>query len=462
MPTEQKNPCMSTFLQSMTRRTWLTLGSLGACGLALPELLRREAKALPATTNSQRSGRARACILIFAWGGPSQLETWDLKPDALEEVRGDFRPIPTNVPGIRISEHFPRLSRLADKYAIVRSLTHDDPAHLSSVHHLTTGRHAPNVKSDADGPSRRDTPHIGSVLARLRPLTSGLPPFVTMPWIVSHPAAPGGVAPGQNGGWLGAGYDPFVVQGDPNAQNFSAGSLTPRTDLSATRMTERRQLLNQLGAHSALTSGAQDFHERAFNLLTSPQAQRAFQIQQEPNTVRDRYGRHIHGQCLLLARRLIEAGVRLVCVNWHHDRQNFWDTHGNNFNRLRNDLMPPTDMGFSALLEDLQDRGLLEETIVVWVGEFGRRPQITRNNAGREHWPFCYSGVLAGGGIRGGQVFGRSDRNAAYPIEHPVSPSDFSATIYRALGMPAETTIRDRENRPIRLTEGTPIDALFS
>lgn len=434
-----------------TRRRLLMAGSLGLFGLGLPDLLR-------ATTANERrgSGRARSCILVFAWGGPSQLDTLDPKPEAPAEVRGEFDTIATRVPGLRFSEHFPRLANLADRYAVVRSLTHDDPAHLSSVHHLTTGRHAPKVKSDADGPSRRDTPHLGSVLAHLRPRRDGLPPFVTLPWIVSHPAAPGGIAPGQNAGWLGTQYDPFVLTGDPNAAGFAPPGIS--SALEPERLQARRRLLNDL---PGTVPGAVDFHARAFDLLTSRSAQEAFRLDREPAGIRERYGRNIHGQAMLLARRLVEAGVRLVCVNWHQDGRNFWDTHGDNFNRLKRDLMPPTDQGLSALLEDLEQRGLLEETVVAWVGEFGRRPQISAGNAGREHWPFCYSGILAGGGIRGGQVLGRSDRQAAYPLDRPVSPADFTATLYQALGVPSDTLLRDRENRPIPLTEGRPLEELF-
>jgi hypothetical protein len=365
------------------------------------------------------------------------------------------------VPGIQISEHFPLLARQAHRYAIIRSMTHDDPAHLSSVHHIMTGRHAPRVKSDADGPSRKDSPHIGSVLAKLGISRQGLPPFVTMPWTVSHPAAPGGTAPGQNAGWLGPGYDPFSVVGDPNAPNFSIAGLGGSAGLPIERLEGRKNLLAQLDAQ--VSQGAiSGLQARAFDLLSSVAAQRAFDLRNEDPKTRDRYGRHIHGQSLLLARRLIEAGVRLVCVNWHQDGQAFWDTHGNNFNGLKDRLMPPADRGFSALLDDLVDRGMLDETLLVWVGEFGRKPQITAGNAGREHWPGCYSALLAGGGINGGQVYGKSDRLAAYPSGNPVSPSDLNATIYQALGISSETTLPDREGRPVAMTEGKPVNALFA
>jgi hypothetical protein len=447
---------------SAGRREFLRAGCLSLCGLGLADLLAFAAARTAGRERPLPGGRAKACILMFMWGGPSQLDTWDPKPDAPGEVRGEFKPIATCVPGIRISEHFPRLAKLADQYAIVRSMTHDDPAHLSSVHHILTGRHAPKVKSDADPPSRKDSPHLGSVLAYLHPARRALPSFITMPWIVSHPAAPGGVAPGQNAGWLGQAYDPFVISGDPNAATFRIPGLGRPSDLSLPRLEGRRNLLTQLDDHPVTAAAYSEFRQRAFNLISSTSIQRAFALDQEPVTVRDRYGRHIHGQCLLLARRLIEAGARLVEVNWHQDHHNFWDTHGDNFRRLKKELMPPADQGFSALLEDLAQRGLLEETLLVWVGEFGRNPKITRANAGREHHPWCYSAVLAGGGIRGGQVYGKSDRLAAYPAENPVSPADLTATIYHALGVAPDLTLHDRDGRLVSLTEGTPVVSLFA
>jgi hypothetical protein len=444
----------------LSRREALWAGGLGVFGLTLGDLLTAQA-ATGRRPSVRPGGRAKACILLFMWGGPSHLDTWDPKPDAAAEVRGEFGTIATRVPGVRLSEHFPRLAQLADRYAIVRSLTHDDPAHLSSVHHVLTGHHAPKVKSDADPPSRRDSPAIGSALARLRPGDRALPPFITMPWIVSHPAAPGGKAPGQNAGWLGAAYDPFVLAADPAAPDFDVAELRRAADLSAERLEARHRLLTNLDTYTLRGQELSDSHRRALDLLTSSTARRAFDLSREPAPVRDRYGRHVHGQCLLLARRLIEAGVRLVCVNWHQDGQFFWDTHQNNFASLKTRLMPPADQGFSALLEDLLQRGLLEETLVVWVGEFGRSPRISRNNAGREHHPGCYSAVLAGGGVKGGQVHGRSDRQAAYPAENPVSPADLTATIYHALDIPPATTLPDREGRPVLLTQGRPLSVLF-
>ncbi|HZU36865.1 MAG TPA: DUF1501 domain-containing protein, partial [Gemmataceae bacterium] len=288
------------------------------------------------------------------------------------------------------------------------------------------------------------------------------PSFVTMPWLVSHPAAPGGVAPGQNAGWLGQAYDPFLVTAAPNnASLIHVPGLSSEPDVSRMRLEGRTRLLAQLDQMQAAGGHYSTFQRRALALVSSASTRRAFALERETAAVRDRYGRNVHGQCLLLARRLIEAGVRLVEVNWQQDHRFFWDTHGDNFNRLKRDLMPPADQGFAALLDDLAERGLLDETLVVWVGEFGRKPVITRNNAGREHHPWCYSAVLAGGGIRGGQVYGKSDRLAAYPAENPISPADLTATIYHALGIKSDMSWPDREGRIVQLTEGSPVLPLF-
>jgi hypothetical protein len=440
-------------------------GALGSGGaLGLDRLL--QAQAAGQTEEGIRP-RAKACILLFMWGGPSQLDTFDLKPDAPAEVRGEFQPISTSVPGLRIAEHFRHLAPLADRLAVIRSLHHDDPAHLSSGHATLTGHWAPTLKSDAAPPSQRDTPFIGSVISHLRPQAERLPTAVTMPWLAFHPAAPGGQAPGQHGGWLGRRYDPFLVQGDPSKPDWNISEFTLPQGITPGRLEDRRALLSMIDAQRAAAGRdatqqqMSDYQQKAFGLLSAPEARRAFDLTQETDAARDRYGRNIHGQCVLLARRLVEHGVPLVSVNWHNDGRNFWDTHGNNFNRLKNDLIPPADLALSALLEDLEQRGMLDETLVAWVGEFGRRPQITSGNAGREHWPYCYSGLLAGGGIRGGSIYGASDSQGGRPAESPVSPLDYAATIYAALGIDPHMTLPDPVGRPTHFCEGQPISELF-
>lgn len=452
-------------LRRLPRRSVLEAGSLGLLGLALPDLWQRSAAASGDGTSGL--GRAKRCVFLFMWGGPSQLDTFDMKPEAPPEVRGPFQSIATPVPGLQVCEHFQLLAPLMDRVAVVRTLTHDDPAHLSSVHTVLTGHLPPVNKSDGEPPSERDTPHLGSIISRLRAPQNGLPAAVTMPWLVYHPSAPGGVAPGQHGGWLGRAYDPLLVGGDPGQPGWSVPALSLLDGLSSPRLLDRRRLLQHVDAQqraldrTAAAARLSIQQDRAFGLLASPDVRSAFDLQAEPDQVRDRYGRNTHGQCVLLARRLIERGVQLVSVNWHNDGRNFWDTHGDNFTRLQHDLIPPSDRALAALLTDLEDRGLLDETLVVWVGEFGRRPQISPERPGREHHPFCYSGLLAGGGIRGGSIYGRSDAIASHPAENPVSPQDFNATIMHALGIDAEATLPDRTGRPVRLQGGRAITELF-
>jgi len=449
--------------QMVTRRDFVGAGSLGLLGMGLPQLL---GSGLQASETGLNARSAKRCIFLFAWGGPSQIDTFDPKPDAPKEVRGEFQPIATQTPGIFIGEHFHRIAQHSDKLAIVRSLTHDDPAHLSSGHLALTGHLAPVIKSDAEPPSERDTPHLGSMLAHLRGAPGNLPPFVTIPWYAAHSAAPGGRAPGQTGGWLGPGRDPFLVTGDPNHPDWKISTLEFQSGVSADRLQMRQRLTSAFDAqkwNQNATTLSPNFawqRDQAIEFLTSSAVRSAFDLSKEPHPVRERYGRNIHGQSVLLARRLIEHGVPIVSVNWHDDRKNYWDTHGNVFPRLRDDLIPPTDLAFSALLEDLDRTGLLSETLVVWVGEFGRAPVIN-GSAGRDHHPYCYSGVLAGGPIRGGQTYGTSDARAHYPDTLPVSPQDFMSTIMLALGIGKTTTIADRAGRPVHLHQGSPLPDLF-
>jgi len=435
-----------------TRRDMLRAGSLAPLGLGLLDILKPQAIAAP-------KSRAKSVILLFMWGGPAHLDTWDPKPNAPVEVRGQFNSITTSVPGLRIGEHFPRLATRAHQYTVIRSMTHTDPAHLSPVHHLMTGRVASKVNSDNDGPSRSDAPCLGAMAQKLLPATGNIPRAVTLPWAVSHPAAPGGTAPGQNGGWLGAGYDPFLVSGNPNLPTFQVSGLAARDDVPADRLAGRAELSKHLDQSIFPAHGYGDLRSKAMDLLVSPTVSTAFDLSRESATMRDKYGRHSHGQSCLMARRLIEAGTRLVTVNWPDDGQGFWDTHGNNFPALKDRLMPPADIAFSALLDDLTARGMLDETLVMWVGEFGRTPKV--ENGGRQHWPRCYSAVLAGGGVRGGAIYGASDKIGAYPTDNPVSPADLTATVYHALGIDPTQSVFDRLGRELAMTEGQALTGLF-
>lgn len=451
-------------LTSVNRRSVLAAG--GAASLAgMLQSLSPSALGQVGTAGAG-FGKAKRCILLFMWGGPSHLDTFDLKPDAPDEVRGPFRPISTSTPGLQLCEHFSKLASLTDRVAFIRSLNHDDPAHLSSAHTILTGHLPPVNKSDAEPPSQRDTPHLGALINKLHPQSLGLPGFVTMPWLAYHPAAPGGKAPGQHGGWLGKTFDPLLIEGDPNAPGWSVPALSLLDSSSAERVNRRTSLLDTLDHQQRLLdlAPASQFltkQHQAVDLLTSPTVRKAFDLAQEPEGVRNNYGRNIHGQCVLLARRLVEHGVPFVSVNWHNDNTAFWDTHGNNFEKLKNQLIPPADMALSSLLVDLADRGMLDDTLVVWVGEFGRQPTINKANAGREHYPYCYSGLMAGAGVTGGAVYGKSDKLGMKPIENPVTPHDLAATMLHAFGVPPEEMLPDRSGRPIPLYAGKPITALF-
>lgn len=454
------------------RRDLLRAGSVGLLGLSLPQLLRGRSVAAESAAGL---GTARSCILLFMWGGPAHQDTWDLKPQAPVEVRGEFQPIDTCVPGIQICEHFPLLAQRTDKLAIVRSMTHDDVNHTTSTHYLLTGQ-PPTIGGDL----RNDWPHIGSVLSKLGRGKGALPPFVSMrPKLENDVPRFVEQSQGQFAGWIGQSFDPLTIDADPARPDYRVGDFVPQPELSAQRLDDRQALLahldrqrQRLADHPSI-EGMDGHYRRAFELLNSAVGQSAFDLTQEPDELRDRYGRNPHGQSVLQARRLIERGVPLVTVFWPNDGIKnvsvYWDTHSRNFIDHRERLMPVADRAFSALLDDLQERGLLDETLVIWTGEFGRTPRVGQRNSdagagrdGRDHWPNCFTSVLAGGGIRGGQVYGASDRQAAYPASDAVRPVDLVATVYRALGVPADLTLRDAQGRPMVVCPGTPILPLLS
>jgi hypothetical protein len=444
----------------LTRRELLRAGAVGLGGLTLPGLLRLEHAAAAAG----RKARARSVVLLFLSGGPSQLDMWDLKPEAPEEIRGTFQPIATNVPGVRIGEHLPRLARLADKYAIVRSMSHGDANHPAASYWMMVGSPIGRNVAQVATMSREDRPHPGSVLAKLLPAPRNVPTFVMAPEAIS-PVGP--ERPGQHAGFLGAPYDPYRVNSDPNLPDYSPGALHLGADVPPPRLAGRRRLLGRIDAAAARLArdGALDsYASRAFDLVSSPRAQRAFDVAAEPDRVRDRYGRHVFGQSVLLARRLVEAGVRLVHVNWvRHDNAKGgqgYDSHRRHLEWCRDELLPPTDRACASLLEDLSDRGLLDETLVLIVGEFGRTPRFNKDG-GRDHWPKCFSVVLAGGGVRGGQVYGASDKVGAFPTANPVSPQDLIATLYHCVGLDPHAVIHDQQGRPYALVEGQPLLGLM-
>ena len=436
------------------RRDLLRAGGLSLFGLTLPRMIQAtETSSLDASTSF---GRAKRCILLFMWGGPAHQDTWDLKPQAPTEIRGEFQPISTNVAGIQIGEHFPELSRRIDKLAIVRSMTHTDVNHLSATHFLLTGEPPPPIDERS-----LQWPHLGSVLAKLGRGANALPPFISMrPKLENDVPRFVEQSQGQFAGWLGAQYDPMTIDADPSRADYRVADLALQPELSVQRLQRRRELLRELNEGPAATAKALDSAQRrAFELLTSATGERgAFELTEETQAMRERYGLNPHGQSVLQARRLVERGVPLVTVYWPNDGIKnvsvYWDTHSRNFVDLKERLMPVADRAFSALLDDLSERGMLDDTLVIWTGEFGRTPKVGQRNSdagagrdGRDHWPSCFTSVLAGAGIQGGMVYGRSDKQAAFPADKPVAPRDLIATVYHLLGVPAGQAMQDSSGR---------------
>ncbi|MEZ6057936.1 MAG: DUF1501 domain-containing protein [Planctomycetaceae bacterium] len=461
---------------NVSRRGVLRAGVLGAVGLTLPELLQSERPAVGGerTVSASRKGQAKSCIFIHQYGGLSQLDSWDPKPNAPKEVRGPYLPIATATPGFQVGELMPRLARLSESYCVIRSMSHHVPVHDVANKMLLGGSDAP----------ASDAPAFGSVVTKLKPSTENIPSYV---WLQKFG---GGAAPPEatylTGGFLGMGHAPLVIghghEDNPATEGFRVQAFDTASDVSLQRLQSRWQLRQQL--EPVLHQGSLDrpatfeqFQHRAYDLLHGERARVAFDVTQEPQSMRDRYGRNPMGQNLLLARRLVEAGVRLVSVvAWtglapgdKFMSLETWDMHGNAgigiFDNGWNGLgwaLPRADQSVAALLEDLKDRGLLESTLVVLVGEFGRTPRISNGAKaiGRDHWPNCYSAMVAGAGIRGGNIIGRSDEQAAYVQDRPVSLADFTSTLYHALDIPPATRLSpDNFTRPA--SEGTPMRDLF-
>jgi hypothetical protein len=442
-----------------TRREFLGVSGLGAMRLFWNNWISAAGPGL-----NERSGKAKAVILIFNAGAPSHIDLWDTKPLAPDTVRGPFKPIATKVPGIQFSELLPKLAQQADKLAIVRTVHHSHTQHNSGMYWSIAGRPY-RIDNTLINPSRNDYPCFGTLvgwLARRDGYSGALPPYVITP--SPHCDSSVYVTPGQFGSCLGAKYDPFVLNADPNAPNFRVPNISLTDTLTSTRLADRQVLLSKLNKspNPILGAGPKDLEvnqAKAFSMVSATDFRKAFDLSLEPPSVRDRYGRHSWGQSHLLARRLIESGVRFVTTV--NGPSIAWDTHKDNFAQLKKRLVPPMEQGFAALLDDLGSRGLLDSTLVVWMGDFGRTPLINKD-AGRDHWPRCYSMVLAGGGIRGGIVVGESDRHGAEPRSNPVTPADIHATIFRALGYdPHHITYLSPEGRPFPLSEGEPIRLLL-
>jgi hypothetical protein len=438
-----------------SRRQVLRAGGLGMIGWNLASLLR--AGAIPSSKNPGTREPIRACILIFYYGGPSHIDTWDMKPKAPREVRGEFRPIATNVPGIDVCEHMPHSARVVDRLAIVRSVHHPMTNHNAAAFAALSGRNPAKGDLELLANDRNDPPCLGSSLSHGLPARPGLPTFVALPHVMHNVVK----LPGQVAGFLGSAHDPFQVASDPSAPGFKLDELELPGDVPLGRLERREGLLR--GAGGVLPGGDFDgYRSRAVELLRSEEVRRAFRLDVEDPRARDRYGRTKLGQSLILARRLVEAGVRFVTVYDHQVNGQLanWDAHADVFPRHKNDLIPPADRAFAALIDDLTDRGLLDSTLVIASGEFGRTPKINAT-AGRDHWPFCYSAVLAGGGVRGGMVYGASDKLGARPDLDGVTPADLAATLFWRFGLDPESEIRDLDGRPYRLAEGRPLRTPF-
>ena len=418
------------------RREFLRVGTLGPIGLSLGDYLKLRA-------GQERPATDKSCIMIVLDGGAPQHETFDMKPEAPSDVAGSFRPIPTNVPGIQICEHLPLTARQADKYAILRSVYGDTAIHFTGVYYLMTGF---MPLQSVDFPSR------GSVVAKELGARNGLPPYV-LNATLDHAAGPG---------FLGSGYSPFWVRGDPSSPGFTIEDLEVPVDMDWSQISDRRWLVKQLDAKfrerdtRGLFADRERFFQEAEDIIRSPTVKSAFDIGAEPEPLRNQYGRTPIGQGCLLARRLVESGVRFVTVN---AARAIWDTHADNFNRCKDVLLPEFDAAFATLMEDMHQRGLLGSTLVVVSGEFGRTPKVNPN-AGRDHWPSVFSVVLAGAGVQGGQTYGASDAVGGEPKDNPVSMEDLSATIYDRLGIDPDKEYYTASNRPVRLANrGNPIRA---
>ncbi len=475
----------------ITRREFMRIGGAAMLGLSLPELLALEAHARTLSPGKQQGvtgfGQAKHVILLFLQGGPSHIDIWDPKPDAPDNVRGEFKPIKTNVPGIWLSETMPQLARQMDKATLIRSVSYTPNGlfnHTAAMYQMLTGEQADRVSPSGqlEPPAPNDYPNLGSHIAKLRPPDVPMLPFVMLPRPLQESNVIGKAG---TAGFLGKAYDPYYAypSGEDTDQTkmdrLRIDDLSMRAEISKLRLQRRADLRKVLEEgmpelEKAVKPYALDeYYGKAFDLVLSGKARTAFDLTKEPAAVRDRYGRHTFGQAALTARRLIEAGTRIVQVNWPSvangdPNSTAWDTHAANFGPLKKLHCPRLDSALSALLEDLDGRGLLKETLVVAIGEFGRSPRLgvsTSGNGnapdGRDHWPYCYTALVAGAGIKRGALYGKSDATASSPIENPVHPTEILATIYHSLGISPDTIIYNHLNQPRELVKAKPIIGLY-
>ena len=457
---------------AMSRREWLRVGGIGFGGLSLPSLLAAAptAAATPSSETGFGFGKAKSVIVIFLGGGPPQHETWDTKPEAPAEIRGPFGTIATRTPGYSVGELMPQTALLTDKIAVLRAMVTNDNAHSSSGYQMMTGvPHIPPHAENATSKAPNLAPNWGSIAKYVKQGSkNAFPPAVTVPVRIANV---GDIPwPGQIAGVLGPKYNPWVLTCDPSQPNFSVPDLALPAEMSTSQFEKRLTLLDQMNRQldGVLRSPAVDNFDRqtqqALDLLSGAQARKAFDLTQETPETRERYGKTRWAQSVLLARRLVEAGVSLVHVNWcqidGEPNAGSWDTHSKHNDLLKRLLMPMMDQAYSALMNDLTERGLLDETLVVWVGEFGHTPKFN-GQAGRDHWGSCFSIALAGGGVRGGVVHGKSDAHAAFPVSGRVEPRDLISTIFHCLGHSPDTELHETEGRPIPLSRGRVIEEIL-
>ena len=466
----------------VSRRELLRVGGAGLLGVTLSNLLEISARGATAPQGKQRAGfgSAKNFIFIFLQGGPSHLDIWDPKPEAPDNIRGQFKPIATKLPGVQVSEVMPNLAKVLDKTTLIRSVSYTPAGlfnHTAAIYQMMTGFTPDKVSPSGqlEPPNRKDYPCIGSQVARIKPPDGPMLPFVMLP----RPLQESGViGKGGTAGFLGAAYDPYYMFQDP-ATKFSTDDLSLRTGIDQGRMERRATMLQKVDSQMPIIEQAvseyalNDYDKKALELVISGRARNAFNLDEEKPELRDRYGRHTFGQSLLLARRLIEAGTRVVQVNWPavangNPMVDAWDTHAANFGPLKNLHCPKLDSALPALLADMDSRGLLKDTIVLAIGEFGRSPKMgvsTSGNVngadGRDHWPYCYTGLMAGGGIQRGAVYGKSDKTASSPADNAVHPTELLATVYHALGINPATMVNNALGQPRELVQAQPVAGLF-
>jgi len=470
-PPKHSFACAGFHATQLSRRHALKVGGLGLLGLSLPQLLAaEETRNTEGKTGNSPKVRAKSVIFLYQFGGPSHIDMFDMKPDAPEGIRGSHKPVSTKADGIQISEHLPRLAKVMDKVTLIRSMRHHMKNHNPASYYALTG-HAPPV----DDITLRDSPELfpalGSVVDKLAPVRGAMPTAVALPWVIGD----GTITPGQNASFLGKVHDPMWVTRDPNKKDFKLPELNLPAGITYERLMHRRSIQqiidkqSSLLEHSAQARGMDAYYEKALAMLDSPKLREAFDLSAESDAVRDSYGRTTYGQSCLLARRLVEAGTKFVTVyfspNIGGDVGSGWDTHSNNdkkmFPVLEKYHLPMTDQTLPTLLEELDQRGLLDSTLVLWMGEFGRTPKINEK-ASRDHWPDCYTVLLAGGGVKRGFVHGESDKTASFPTKDPVRPEDLAATIYYLLGIEPHSEVYAPGDRPVLIAEGNPVTGIIS